>query len=159
MADLAGVVIGGVALTSLFTTCVDCFEYVQLGRDFGKNYQRSQLQLTAVQLRLSRWGESVRIMDDPSSQRFEVTLATPEEAVLVQGILGEIMVVFEDMEMISRRMTSQHRSQPNKAISSAIEDDKSLRFLADRYQAEEQQPFTEGEVGPIRGEALQAPPR
>ena len=84
MADLAGVVIGGVALASLFTTCVDCFEYIQLGRDFGKNYQRSQLQLTTVQLRLLRWGQSVRIEDGSSSQQFELPVASADEAALVQ---------------------------------------------------------------------------
>jgi len=135
MADLAGVITGGVALAALFTTCIDCFEYVQLGRDYGKNYQRSQLQLATVQVRLSRWGESVRIMDDRSLQKFEVPLASPGEAVLVQGILGEIIVVFEDMERVSRRMDSQQGSRQSKPVSPAIVDDKSLVSLAERMRS------------------------
>ncbi len=41
--ELAGVIDGGVTLASLFTSCVGCFEYVQLGRNFGKDYQQSLL--------------------------------------------------------------------------------------------------------------------
>src|SRR3954452_10528420 len=59
MAEAAGLVVGAVSVAGLFTNCVDCFEYVQMGRNFGKNYQRSLLRVDVVKLRLSRWAEVV----------------------------------------------------------------------------------------------------
>jgi hypothetical protein len=33
-----GLAVGIIALAGLFNDAVDCFEYVQLGRNFGKNF-------------------------------------------------------------------------------------------------------------------------
>lgn len=64
MAETAGLVVGVVALASLFNTTVECFEFVQLGRSFGKDFQTSQLKLDSARLRLSRWGKSLDLVED-----------------------------------------------------------------------------------------------
>ncbi|KAH6703050.1 prion-inhibition and propagation-domain-containing protein, partial [Leptodontidium sp. MPI-SDFR-AT-0119] len=53
--------------------CVDCFEYVQFGRHFGRDFETSQLALDCATLRLTRWGESVNIYDDPKLGRQDAT--------------------------------------------------------------------------------------
>ncbi|RMZ74865.1 hypothetical protein DV737_g5651, partial [Chaetothyriales sp. CBS 132003] len=99
MAEAAGLVIGAVSIASLFTTCVDCFEYVQLGRNFGKNYQRSLLRLDVVKLRLSRWADAV----NKSQTGSEPPRYSTGEALKVQEILGEIIELFANAEKISAR--------------------------------------------------------
>ena len=64
MADAAGLVVGVVALAGLFNTTVECFEFVRLGRTFGKSFQTSQLKLDNARLRLSRWGKSLSLDED-----------------------------------------------------------------------------------------------
>ena len=64
MAEAAGLVVGVVALAGLFNNTVECFEFVQLARTFGKNFQTSQLKLDNARLRLSRWGESLHLDED-----------------------------------------------------------------------------------------------
>ena len=64
MAETAGLVVGVVALAGLFNTTVECFEFVQLGRNFGKDFQTSQLKLDNARLRLSRWGKSLGLVED-----------------------------------------------------------------------------------------------
>lgn len=61
MAEAAGLVVGVVALAGLFNNTIECFEFIQLGRTFGKDFQKSQLKLDTARLRLSRWGKSLHL--------------------------------------------------------------------------------------------------
>lgn len=48
-------------LVGSFVACVDCFEYIRIGRNFGEDYQTSVIKLDLVRLRFTRWGEAVGI--------------------------------------------------------------------------------------------------
>lgn len=39
MAEPLGLAIGDLGLAALFTTCVECMDYISLGRDYGADYQ------------------------------------------------------------------------------------------------------------------------
>jgi Prion-inhibition and propagation len=54
MAEAAGLAVSVIALTGLFSNAVECFEVIQLGRNFGKNFQTNQPKLNSARLRLSR---------------------------------------------------------------------------------------------------------
>jgi hypothetical protein len=43
MAEPFGTVAGAIGIASSFTACVDCFEYVQFGRYFGRDFQTGKL--------------------------------------------------------------------------------------------------------------------
>jgi hypothetical protein len=104
MAETAGLVVGAVSLAAIFTNCVDCFEYVQLGRNFGTDYQRSLLKLDIAKLRLSRWADAV----DESRNQHQVATRTPADARKVEALLGEIVACFADAERVSQRFQSNH---------------------------------------------------
>lgn len=55
MAEPFGIVAGAIGIASAFTACVDCFEYVQFGRHFGRDFQTNQLALDCARLRLTWW--------------------------------------------------------------------------------------------------------
>jgi hypothetical protein len=61
MAEPFGIVAGAVGIAATFKACVDCFEYIQLGRHFGRDYQTDLLSLNCARLRLTRWGQAVNI--------------------------------------------------------------------------------------------------
>ncbi|KAM7216895.1 heterokaryon incompatibility protein s [Rhypophila decipiens] len=88
--EVAGLVIGGVSLASLFTTCVDCFEYIQLGRQFGRDYQTAVLRLDLLKLRLSRWASAV------NESACGVSVQSDDEIVKVKEVLGQIIELFDD---------------------------------------------------------------
>jgi hypothetical protein len=115
MAETAGLAIGAVSLTAIFTTCVDCFEYVQLGRNFGKDYQRSLLKLDIAKLRLSRWADAV----NESHNQYQVPVGTPAEAQKVQELLGDIMVCFDDAERVSQRFKSKSSNSTELQVYNA----------------------------------------
>ncbi|RYP55256.1 hypothetical protein DL768_000011 [Monosporascus sp. mg162] len=100
MAEPFGIVAGALGVAGLFNNCVDCFEYVQLGRRFGRDYERCQLRLDIAKTRLSRWGEAVKINDDP---RFCSSAPTDKSVQLAQSIIEEIMLLFESAQKTSKR--------------------------------------------------------
>ncbi|OBT38472.1 hypothetical protein VE00_11147 [Pseudogymnoascus sp. WSF 3629] len=100
MAEPFGIVAGAIGIASAFAACVDCFEYVQFGRHFGRDFQTSQLALDCARLRLTRWGESVNIYDDPRLGRQD---ATATEIQLAKDVLLQILVLFADTEGTSKK--------------------------------------------------------
>jgi hypothetical protein len=56
MAEAAGLVF---AVLGAFNDAVQCFEYIQLARNFDRDFQTATLKLAISKLRLSRWGQSV----------------------------------------------------------------------------------------------------
>jgi hypothetical protein len=99
MAEPFGIVAGAIGIASAFTACVDCFEYVQFGRHFGRDFEISWLAPDCARLRLTRWGESVNIYDDPKLGRQD---ATATEIQLAKDALLQILMLFADTESISK---------------------------------------------------------
>ena len=100
MAEPFSIVSGAIGIASAFTACVDCFEYVQFGRHFGRDFQTSKLTLDCARLRLSRWGESVNIYNDPKLGKQGTTMA---EIQLAKDAMLQILVLFADTESISKK--------------------------------------------------------
>ncbi|KAF9730016.1 hypothetical protein PMIN06_012947 [Paraphaeosphaeria minitans] len=112
MAEAAGLVAGVVALAGLFNNTVECFEFVQLGRSFGKSFQTSQLKLDNARLRLSRWGKSLGLDDDVrdtvSLQGHFGSVANVKHAA---ALLGQIEELFAEAEGVSNKYRSRKEPQ------------------------------------------------
>ena len=86
-----GLTVGIVGLVSVFNNAVDCFEYVQLGRSFGTNFQTSLLKLDNARLRLSRWGQAVGLSGDVANvQSLQSTNLAEEDISKAERLLGQI---------------------------------------------------------------------
>ena len=131
MAEVAGLVIGGVSLAGLFTACVDCFEYVQLGRQFGKDYQRSLLKLDILKLKLSRWADAV----NETQGRYKVSVGSDKESQKVQEILGEIISIFADAEQVSKRYQTKARPDELVVHNSSTDLEPTLLSMHNQMQA------------------------
>ncbi|KAF2994065.1 hypothetical protein E8E13_002393 [Curvularia kusanoi] len=131
MTEVAGLVIGAVSLAATFTTCVDCFEYIQLGRNFGKDYQRSLLKLDIAKLRLSRWADAV----SESHNQYQVPLRTPADAQTVESLLGNIIDCFADAERVSRRFEAKSNNPTELQVYNANTDlEPSLQTMHDKMR-------------------------
>lgn len=100
MAEIFGVAAGAASVAALFSECVDCFEYIQLGRHFGQDYESSRLKLDIAQARLSRWGAAVAVYDD---SRFATTPPPDASTQLAHSILEEIGSLFQSAQKTSKR--------------------------------------------------------
>ncbi|KAI1368985.1 prion-inhibition and propagation-domain-containing protein [Xylaria arbuscula] len=95
-----GAVASALSVAALFNNCVTCFEYIQLGRHFGRDYERCQLKLDIAKTRLSRWGQAVAINEDP---RFATDKPLDTSFQQVQAILEEIEQLFGTLQKASKR--------------------------------------------------------
>ncbi|RYP42197.1 hypothetical protein DL767_000361 [Monosporascus sp. MG133] len=91
---------GALGVAGLFNNRVDCFEYIQLGHHVGRDYERCQLRLDIAKVRLGRWGEAVKIKDDP---RFHSNVPVDKSVQLAQSIIEEIMLLFESAQKRSKQ--------------------------------------------------------
>jgi hypothetical protein len=62
-----------IGISTAFTACIDCFEYIQIGRHFGRDSQTDLLSLSCARLRLTPYGESVNIYNDRELGRADTT--------------------------------------------------------------------------------------
>jgi hypothetical protein len=100
MAELFGTVAGALSVAALFNNCVECFEYIQLGRHFRQDYERCRLKLDIAQTRLSRWGAAAVV-----NRRFRFATPSPTDPSTqqIQSILEEISLLFMSVQKTSRR--------------------------------------------------------
>ncbi|PNP76752.1 hypothetical protein FNYG_10171 [Fusarium nygamai] len=100
MAEIFGVVSGAIGVTAIFKQCVECFEYIQLGRHFSCDFGRCRLKLNIAKRRLARWGEAVSIDENP-----RLTAPEPDDALAreVKAILEEIVLLFQTINKSSKR--------------------------------------------------------
>ncbi|EXL45109.1 hypothetical protein FOCG_13868 [Fusarium oxysporum f. sp. radicis-lycopersici 26381] len=91
MAEIFGVVAGALSVAALFNNAVDCFEYIQLGRNFGTDYQTCQIKLDIARLRLSRWGDAVQINDD---SRFTEINPSNDQVRTAKNTLEKLLDLF-----------------------------------------------------------------
>jgi hypothetical protein len=72
MAEPFGIVAGAVGIAAAFTACVDCFDYIQLGRHFRRDYQTDLLSLNCARLRLT---QAINVFKDAKLGRPDTILA------------------------------------------------------------------------------------
>lgn len=112
------IVIGAIGLTSVFSTCVECFDYIQLGRSFGGDYGKCVLRLDAAKVRLSRWGESLGIA--AHSQGVTGVVISSRDFGIAQNLLQQIIDTFEDTEKISQRYERYTKMQGHMGDNLAV---------------------------------------
>lgn len=116
--EAAGLATGVLALAGLFNNAVDCFEYVQLGRNFGSNFQTSVLKLDDARLRLSRWGESLGLSGDlKDGLPIQHTLTSAQDVEKARDRLGQILHLFADAEHVSSRFKPDFIDDPIDSLN------------------------------------------
>ena len=109
--EAGGLAVGIVTLANLFNNAVDCFEYVQLGRNFGTNFQTSLLKLENARLRLSRWGQAVGLSGDPqNAPSLQAVAIAAGDTPKAERLLGQILKLFVDAEGVSTNYKSRTRA-------------------------------------------------
>lgn len=105
MAEAVGLVLGVVALISVFQNAIECFDYVRIGQDFGKDHQTPVLRLDLARLRLARWAETIGITGDLTEVReISASIGTDDDVKRAERLLGQIITLFEDARKTSRNV-------------------------------------------------------
>lgn len=100
MVDPVGVVLGVAGLAGLFSTCVQCFELVHLGRAYAKNFEILQAKFEAQKVRFLIWGQAVGVTEGSS---YDTRLDLPEIRPTVIKLLNCVRLLFSDGQELNRR--------------------------------------------------------
>jgi Prion-inhibition and propagation len=113
MAEPLGIIADTIGISSAFTTRVDCFEYIQLGRHFGRDIQTDLLALSCARLRLTPWVVSVHTYDGLKLGRPDATAAEIRTAkdTLLQ-ILALSVSTEGDLEEVQADSEGRRESRP-----------------------------------------------
>ena len=129
----AGLAIGLTGVLSIFTTCVDFFEYVQLARHLGDDFQTIMIQLDLIKLRFSRWGQAVGITgdDDDESvvQRLKRTMGIADKEIgIIKNTLRKVLQLLETAAKGASKLVRNRKRTKNAGDSVGKENDN-LRTL------------------------------
>lgn len=131
MAEPFGVAAGAVGITAAFSACVECFEYVQHSRHFGRDYQTELISLDCARLRLTRWGEAVNIHEDPKLGR---PYASRYEVETAKNALHQILVLFADTEKISKKYRLEGKNGDDIAVLGSTDLDPTVFGLRNKMK-------------------------
>jgi hypothetical protein len=117
--ETAGLAIGTLSLAALFETCMTCFDYIDTGRQYGKDYQRFAISMRSLELRMSRWW-------DVAGLQTTTTCMSEDAERHIKELLGEIYSDLQD---------AQERAQKyNNPTMTGDDGSARLETLAERFQ-------------------------
>src|SRR5277367_4666205 len=93
--------IGVAALASLFSTCLQCFEIINLGRNFSRDVEILMTKLESHKLIFSIWGHAVGLDND--ADKFSRLLLDPQICKGIHRLLTCIHMVFLDADKLTKK--------------------------------------------------------
>ncbi|MCJ1393892.1 hypothetical protein MMC18_006768 [Xylographa bjoerkii] len=105
--EVAGLVIGAVALASLSSDCIECLEYIDVAHSFNRDYNVLLTKLDIEKQRLLIWGESYGLLDDRPVGQTHHDNTTREPTV--KRVLTTIRMIFTDTDKMEERYRLRHR--------------------------------------------------
>lgn len=137
MAEVFGIAAGAVGIAATFSTCIDCFDYVQAGRHLGRDFQTEMLMFDCARYRLASWGKAANIYSNPQPKSLDIS---DDSLELVKRVLFQILQLFENSKTIAERyepVTWKDNSSTSVDLDPTITKlDKKLRQLALRPRNE-----------------------
>ncbi|WXC51014.1 hypothetical protein QX201_010719 [Fusarium graminearum] len=98
------------SITSLFSTVLQAFEFIQVARTFENEAGIYQSKLAIIQLRLSRWGEAIGLDPDHEAKPAEETLKSSQPSLAIKT---DAEAVEEILDNINRALKNAKRESAN----------------------------------------------
>ena len=102
MADLAGLLLGTVALASVFGSCVELFEWFELAQNHKEDYQIACTKLSLLFSRLKTWGASLSVTN-PGREHPALRQRWKEERDVIGRSLLGIKHIFENAALLAEK--------------------------------------------------------
>ncbi|EMD86454.1 hypothetical protein COCC4DRAFT_31628 [Bipolaris maydis ATCC 48331] len=109
-------------IPSLFISCLNCFQYIRLGRRFGTDFGFSLAKLEAAQVRLTRWGEPIGLLEN------KVDIKGYKDADIIKAYqwLGQIETTFEDAKTVSEKYADSRKKMGKDNELELLEEEQML---------------------------------
>ena len=100
--EVAGLAVGTVALAALFTTCIELFDYFELGRNYVYDYELACTKIRLLRERLRTWGISLRVTK-PGAEDSRLQASWLETRDVVGKSLEIIASTLQNSDMLMQR--------------------------------------------------------
>ncbi len=88
MAEAAGLTLGGIALASLFSTCIEMLEYFEKGKNLTRDLGVALTKVNLMKRRLSQWGSAMAV-NPPGAEAQVLRDRWPiESGVIIESLSG-----------------------------------------------------------------------
>lgn len=112
--EVAGLLISGLSLATLFSTCVGCLELVESGRNLGRDHVFLDAELSKLKIHLVAWGKACGLTNP---QGHDPRLNNSNIKAHIQTQLNCIALLFVDANKLAKR----YRLRKTHAFSSTID--------------------------------------
>jgi Prion-inhibition and propagation len=106
--EITGFVFSAVGLVTVWSSCVQAFDIIAAGRQYGIESEVLRVKLEVERIRLLLWGESLKLSavqsDDPAAEhRIDSRLGRSALRTTVIGLLGCIEHVFSNADELQKK--------------------------------------------------------
>ena len=96
-----GLAFGAVGLATLFSTCIDCFAFVEYGRAYGRDYEILLTKFDIEKTRLLQWGDGVGLLSmSKDKQNGHSLLDNKVTGLMIERVLQCIAVLLTDADQL-----------------------------------------------------------
>jgi len=97
--EVAGLLIGTVALVGTFKDCIDLFSYISASRSFGRDAELLDTKLDVEKVLLLQWADRVRLL----SCDFDNRLNDPRTTQTISRVLASIRLLLSESSSLQQR--------------------------------------------------------
>jgi hypothetical protein len=133
--EIPGLVIGGVALVGLFSTCLQCFDLIDTAADQSRSFEFTRVKFEDLHVRLRLWGTALNLNGEPDD-----ILRGADVSVLIERRLPCIRMLFEDVTVMTSKyvLKQSHSTEVVQGRFSSFKD----RYLRSQRSLEKEQDET-----------------
>ncbi|KAI0117659.1 hypothetical protein F4776DRAFT_276784 [Hypoxylon sp. NC0597] len=131
MAEVFGIVAGAIGIASALNACIDGIGSIQIGRHFGSDFQTFKLRLRMLELRLARWGEALRVYEDP---RFSDPSVNTDETRAARDALFQILELLQKSNRLSQKFQTLREQDEGHPTGDTVQLERNLLPLDKRVE-------------------------
>jgi len=121
--------VGVVALASLFSTCVECFGYLEASKSHGRDYEILLTQLDVEKTKLLQWGERMGLRCEEGR---DDRLNDPHTRPTLERVLNCIKMLLTDSDNLAQKYGLKPVERIDHAVeATAIVSRLRMRLFAD----------------------------
>ena len=132
--EVTGLAVGVVALASLFTTCVECWDYIDAARTHGRDFELLATKLEVEKTRFLIWGDTIGLLKPDNNER-DRNLESPLVKEAIERCLTCIRSIFTDSKALSSRYGLLEKDLTDvKTDGASLSSNQLLKFKASYKQ-------------------------
>lgn len=136
MAEAAGLALGVAGLASLFTTCMECFDMLEMSRTAQKDIARQHQKLDNQKMRFVIWGRSLQLHEAVLDKHI-LDIVEADKVLMhnIQKTMLHIKSLFQDVDSLAQRYGLKKEPNPLNQLITSAPDGNAFQGAIRRFRA------------------------